>query len=102
MEKPWCELVHSFTGTTAEVYKSLGNIHADYGFTHCLESESDTESDTENIKVETFSSVTHFDVAHEDELDELHSLMNFTAYKQRKKEVGNVKPLISYLTRKID
>ena len=27
--------------------------------------------------------------------------MNFTAYKQRKKEVGNVKPLILYLTRKI-
>ena len=74
MEKPWCELVYSFAGTTAEVYKSLGNGHADYGFTHCLENESDTESDTENIKVETFSSVTHFDVAHEDELDELHSL----------------------------
>lgn len=29
------------------------------------------------------------------------SLTNFTTYKQRKKEVGSVKPLILYLTRKI-
>lgn len=68
MEKPWCELVHSFAGTTAEGYKS----HTDYGFKPGH--ETDTESDSESAKGETFSSVTHYDALHEDELDELHSL----------------------------
>lgn len=68
MEKPWCELVHSFAGTTAEGYKS----HTDYGFKPGH--ETDTESDSESAKGETFSSVTHYDAPHEDELDELYSL----------------------------
>ena len=64
MERPWCELVMNFTEATAEAQETFG----DYGLTHGY------ESDTESVKVETCSVVTQFDLAHEDELDEFHSL----------------------------
>lgn len=65
-ERRWLELVPTFT---AESYEAqLENAQADYGFTHGY------DSDTESIKVETCSSVTHYDVPHEDDLDEFHSL----------------------------
>ena len=65
-ERCWLELVPSFA---AEIYEAqLENAQADYGFTHGY------DSDTESIKVETCSSVTQFDLLHEDDLDEFHSL----------------------------
>ena len=65
-ERRWLELVPSFT---AESYEAeLENAQADYGFTHGY------DSDTESIKVETCSSVTQFDLLHEDDLDDFHSL----------------------------
>ena len=60
MERPWCELVMNFTEATVEAHETFG----DYGLTHGY------ESDTESVKVETWSVVTQFDLAHEDELDE--------------------------------
>ena len=56
-EKPWSELVLSFSGT-AEVYKTLGNIQDGYGLEHG--GESDTTGS------EMYSSV----LVQEDELDE--------------------------------
>ena len=64
-ERPWIELVPHFSDETATVNEA---IQADYGFTHGY------ESDTESVNVETCSFVTHCDLAHEDELDEFHSL----------------------------
>ena len=78
-KKPWCEVVLSFTGTTAEESESLDNIQTDYGFKH------DYESDTESIKFETCSFVTQFDLAHEDELDESSSLQIEGAEAEREK-----------------
>ena len=65
-ERCWLELVPSFA---AEIYEAqLENAQADYGFPHGY------DSDTESIKVETCSSVTQFDLLHEDDLDDFHSL----------------------------
>ena len=68
VEKPWCELVPSFSGATAGVYEALGNIQAEYGFKHGY------ESDTDSFKIETASSVTQFELLHEDDLEEMRSL----------------------------
>ena len=63
MERPWCELVTSFTETNAKVCETLG----DYGFKHGY------ESDTESVKVKTSSYATQFGLSQEDELDEFHN-----------------------------
>ena len=68
VEKPWRELVPSFSGTTVRVYETLGNIQPEYGFKHGY------ESDTDSFKIETASSVTQFDLLHEDDLEEMRSL----------------------------
>ena len=70
VEKPWHELVHRFSGTTAGVYETLGNIQPEYGFKHGY------DSDTDSFKIETASSVTQFDLlhVHEDDLEEMRSL----------------------------
>ena len=65
-DRRWLELVPSFSG---EIYEAQPEtIQADYGFKHGY------NSDTESIKVETCSSVTQFDLLHEDDLDEFPSL----------------------------
>ena len=65
-DRRWFELVSSFSG---EIYEAQPEtIQADYGFKHGY------NSDTESIKVETCSSVTQFDLLHEDDLDEFPSL----------------------------
>ena len=61
-ERRWLEQVPRFSGEIYEVQPE--NIHADYGFAHGY------DSDTESINVETCSSVTQFDLLHEDDLDE--------------------------------
>ena len=64
-DRRWLELVPSFSG---EIYEAQPEtIQADYGFKHGY------NSDTESIKVETCSSVTHCDLLHEDDLDEFPS-----------------------------
>ena len=67
-KQPWRELVPSFSGTSAGVYEALGNIQPEYGFKHGY------ESDTDSFKIETSSTVTQFDLLHEDDLEEMHSL----------------------------
>ena len=65
-DRRWLELVPSFSG---EIYEAQPEtIQGDYGFKHGY------NSDTESIKVETCSSVTQFDLLHEDDLDEFPSL----------------------------
>ena len=65
-DRRWLELVPSFSG---EIYEAQPEtIQTDYGFKHGY------NSDTESIKVETCSSVTHFDLLHEDDLNEFPSL----------------------------
>ena len=68
VEEPWHELIPSFSGTSAGVYEALGNIQPEYGFKHGY------ESDTDSFKIETSSTVTQFDLLHEDDLEEMHSL----------------------------
>ena len=55
VEKPWCELVCSFSGATAGVYEAPVNIQ---GFQTGYESDTDTG----------------VELLHEDELDEMCSL----------------------------
>ena len=57
-ERRWLEQVPSFSG---KIYEA--QPHADYGFTHSY------NSDTESINVETCSSVTQFDLLYEDDQD---------------------------------
>ena len=65
-DRRWLELVPCFSG---EIYEAQPEtIQAGYGFKHGY------SSDTESIKIETCSSVTQFDLLHEDDLDEFPCL----------------------------
>ena len=78
VEKPWHELIPSFSGTSAGVCEALGNIQPEYGFKHGY------QSDTDSNKIETASNVTQFDLLHEDDLEEMCSMQ--TSDHQASKE----------------
>jgi len=79
VEEPWHELIPSFSVTNSGVDEALGNIQAEYGFKHGY------ESDTDSFKVETASSVSQFDLLHEDDLEEMHSLQHSNLESLREK-----------------
>jgi len=80
-KQPWRELVPSFSGTSAGVYEALGNFQAEYGFKHGYESDSDS------LRIETESTVTQFELQHEDDLEEMHSMQ--PSNHQALKEITN-------------
>ena len=63
VEEPWRELVPRFSGTSAGVYETVGIIQTEYGFKHCYQSDTD-------------STVTRFDILHEDDLEAMHSMQS--------------------------
>ena len=68
IKKPWHEIVPSFSGTSVGVYEALGNFQAEYGFKHGY------QSDTDSFKIETESTITQFELLHEDDMEDMGSM----------------------------